>query len=117
MLVGADAIADDVLRRYWQEKMEIRKYFNQIDGRIGLTVDVWTSPNGFSVLGITCHWIDVKWLLREMVLDASELKGPHSGENMARHVLEVLNEFHVSDRILCITFEQKKQQTKEMMQK
>ena len=63
-----------------------------------MTPDVWTSSNRFSVLRITCHWIDGNWQLRELVLDASELKGPHSGKNMARHVLEILNEFNKSEK-------------------
>jgi hypothetical protein len=84
MLVGADAIADNVLRRYLQEKMEIRKYFNQIDDRVSFTVEVWTSPNGFSVFGIM-------YQKRE------------NRENMARYVLEVLNDFNISNKILCIT--------------
>ena len=55
---------------------------------MGLALDVWTSPYRFSVIGITCHWIDGNRQLRELVLDESELKGPHSRENMAQHVLE-----------------------------
>ena len=103
MTIGADVIADNVLRRYLQEKIKIRKYFNKVESQISLTLDVWTSPNRFSVLGITCHWIDGNWQLRELVLDASELKGPHSGANMAQHVLEILNEFNISEKIFCVT--------------
>ncbi len=51
-------------------------------GLIAFTIDAWTSPNQFSFMGITAHFIDQFWRLKEILIDFEKLSGPHSGDNL-----------------------------------
>ena len=74
-----------------------RKYFSNLSSRVSLTLDLWTSPNRFSFLGITVHWIDDNWQLHTNLLDFKHLKGSHSGENLAETVFGCLLETNLSE--------------------
>ena len=43
-----------------------------------------------SFLGITCHFIDDDWNLRDILVDFVNLEGFHSGENMASAFVKCL---------------------------
>lgn len=54
-----------------------------IPGRISFTLDAWTSTNCLPFLGITGHWINKNWELKETIIDFFKLAGAHTGENLA----------------------------------
>ena len=58
--------------------------------RVSLTIDGWTTDNQTSVLGITVHWINDEWMLRESVLALEKLKGDHYDEYLAKVLRAVL---------------------------
>jgi hypothetical protein len=70
---------------------------------VNLTCDTWTSPNFQSVLGVTAHWIDAEWKPRDLTVAAIRMRGEHSGENIAKHLSQVLHEVALTERIFGIT--------------
>ena len=63
------------------------------------TSDAWTSKNILPFLGITVHWIDENWQLCSTVLEFSTLSGSHSGENLTKRFLEILNDFDIETKV------------------
>lgn len=57
-------------------------------GKISFILDAWTSSNVISFLGMTCHFIDSDWNLKDVLLDFIHLTGFHTGENMIREFLK-----------------------------
>jgi hypothetical protein len=57
-------------------------------GKISFTLDAWTSSNVISFLGITCHFIDSDWNLKDVLLDFIYLTGSHTGENIMKEFLK-----------------------------
>lgn len=47
---------------------------------LSLSLDVWTSKNHKSILGVIGHWLTPNFEYRERVLEFSEISGSHSGE-------------------------------------
>jgi hypothetical protein len=43
-------------------------------------------------LGITGHYIDADWKLKDILVDFIELQGSHSGENLANAFVKCLQE-------------------------
>ena len=70
---------------------------------INLTCDLWTSPNAKAILAVTAHWVDNDCDLKEILLDALEVRGAHTGVNIARYLLTCLEEFSLKDKLFCIT--------------
>jgi len=97
-------MADHILRMYLDCKEKIKNEFTSLTSKISFTCDLWTSPNHYSIFGITAHWIDEQWGLKEVILSAKELDGNHGGDNLAGHFLSVLEDFgNCGEQFYCIT--------------
>lgn len=97
LLIGADALSEYVVKEYISFKVRVKAYFKRGKINPSITLDIWTSPNGFSILAITAHWVDDDYVLREIILDSVELIGSHSGVNIAKSVLKCLKEFEIDE--------------------
>ena len=71
---------------------------------MSLTINGWTTHNHISLLGITIHWIDDDWMLRECVLALEKLEGEHSGEYLAKVLRTVLKEFSLEKKVQIFNF-------------
>jgi len=60
------------------------------EGRISLTADTWTSPNKLPFLAILAYWISDSWQMEEVLIGFEEIKGSHTGANMAEIINGVL---------------------------
>lgn len=50
---------------------------------LSLFLDIWTSTNHISVIGIIGHWLTPDFIYQEKVLEFAELTEVHSGEYIA----------------------------------
>jgi hypothetical protein len=68
---------------------------------VSITADAWsadTTKMGF--LGMTAHWIEVKgnvWKLRSEKIGFKGLSGAHTGENLGRYVVGLLDRVGIMD--------------------
>ncbi|KAI2854479.1 hypothetical protein CBS13152_11463 [Aspergillus niger] len=54
-------------------------------------------------MGIIGHWISPEFDKRDELLEFTEINGPHSGENLADVVLNMLDELDIAPKLLTIT--------------
>ena len=73
------------------------------EGKISLAADTWTSPNKLAFLAIVAYWISDSWQLEEVLIGFEEIKGSHTGANMAGIINDVLAKYGIQDRILGFT--------------
>jgi hypothetical protein len=70
-------------------------------GKVSVTADAWTADTtkmGF--LGMTAHWIEVKgkeWKMRSEVIGFKSLSGAHTGENLGRYAVGLLDRVGIMD--------------------
>lgn len=102
VMVKADTITSDSLKMFYGTREKLKAYFSGLSCKLNLSLDLWSSPNGISILGITCHWVD-NYEMKELLLDASQLNGRHTGKNIAHHVLRALKQFGIENKLFCIT--------------
>jgi hypothetical protein len=71
-------------------------------GKVSITADGWsadTTKMGF--LGMTAHWIEVnagKWKLRAEVIGFKGVSGAHTGENLGRYAVGLLDRVGIVDK-------------------
>jgi len=71
-------------------------------GKVSITADGWsadTTKAGF--LGMTTHWIEVKeqkWKMQAKVITFKALSGTHSGENLGRYAMGLLDCVGIMDK-------------------
>ena len=59
------------------------------------------SSNCIAFLGITCHYIDNEWNLKDTLVDFVHLNGVHSGENLAKEFLKCIEDgFHILKKVI-----------------
>ena len=103
ILVKADALTQYLMKRFWEGRTTIKKMFASVDSKVSLTCDLWTSPNQKAILAATVHWTNSKVELHQLLLDAIELKGSHTGINIASSVYNILEDFGLNEKLFCIT--------------
>jgi hypothetical protein len=70
---------------------------------LSLSLDMWTSKNKLSMLGVIGHWITPNFQLESAVLAFEEVDGTHSGENQAEVIFRMLERLRCLDKLLAIT--------------
>ena len=60
-----------------------------------MTTDMWTSLSNKSFITVTFHAISPIWRFNSYVLDTIEVKDKHTGENIAKHLEEMLIDFGI----------------------
>lgn len=79
-----------------------RKLKGELDGvdAIACTTDMWTSRTQVSYLTVTAHFLVGKEL-KSAVLDSKPVRDRHTGENIADALREILDDFGVSQKVVC----------------
>jgi len=70
---------------------------------ISFTLDIWTAPNRIPIFAVIGHWLTPEFEEREEVLEFVELKGSHSGDELAKVVEKVLQELQLKPKLFAIT--------------
>ena len=96
-------VRDHIQETFVKEKTKLKEMLSSVR-RVSLTIDGWTTDNHISLLGITVHWINNEWMLRERVLALEKLEGEHSGEYLAKVLRTVLKEFSLEKKVQILTF-------------
>ena len=74
-----------------------------------MTLDGWSSLACDLYLGVTVHWVHsmpeslTEWSLCTLLLAFQEVKGNHSGENLANIVKEIFKEAGLLHKVCYIT--------------
>jgi hypothetical protein len=64
---------------------------------------MWTSPNRIPIFAIIGHWYTQDFEEREEVLEFVEMKGSHTGEQLAEVVENLLQELKLEHKLFSIT--------------
>ena len=66
---------------------------------VSVTVDIWSSRQMRSFLGITAHYISPDWELRSAMLACKPFSGRHTAENISAQFEETLTVFDISTKV------------------
>ncbi len=73
-------------------------YVQKLESRISITTDVWTSPSQQPFVGVTGHFIDNNWDLKNILLDFFKIEGPHTGENLCSALYKSLEDLDIQNK-------------------
>lgn len=72
-----------MMKTYEVKFNELKKEVSLIEGKISITMDLWTSKSFLSFMAIRGHWMDDDWNYRTKLFDFSYVEGDHSGHNLS----------------------------------
>ena len=90
-------------RAFREKKSRLVEKFQSLD-TFCLTTDIWSAVSRHSYICTTCHYL-AKGKMRSTVLDFSVFIGKHTGERIAKKLVEVMEEFNIADRVFSITLD------------
>jgi hypothetical protein len=66
-------------------------------GRIQLSFDLWSSPNGYGMLAVVAHFVSDQYTVEAPLLSLRSLEGPRSGENQAEAILSTMETYNLEE--------------------
>ena len=82
------------------------KIIKQIEKKavfVALTVDLWTSRNRKGFLKITCSYVDLNFILKEVILAIEYIRYPHTVEHIAECFENILKQWKIRHITITIT--------------
>jgi hypothetical protein len=97
---SSNTIRKWVTNEYERQKKIKKEMILKARSRITLSFDTWTSPfNRKHVISIIAHFVNKNWERQHLQLSMSRLYGGHSGENVAAHIVPILRDWGIDNRI------------------
>ncbi|CAH1104318.1 unnamed protein product [Psylliodes chrysocephalus] len=81
-------------------KLKLQKIIDEVS-YVALTTDAWTCTfTTESYLTLTCHFINSD--LQSCILETKKIEGSHTAANLANIIEEILQEWKLCDKVICI---------------
>jgi hypothetical protein len=100
---SADTVKNRLTNRLEFARSGLKEDLEKTCKTLGISLDLWTSKNQLSILGVVGHWLTEDFKYKECVLEFKELHGSHSGENQAQVIEALLVELGIGPKLLTIT--------------
>ncbi|XP_010535860.1 PREDICTED: zinc finger BED domain-containing protein DAYSLEEPER-like [Tarenaya hassleriana] len=102
--VSFNTVQGDCVATYLAEKQTVSKYLEGIPGRLGLTLDFWTSKQTLAYVFITAHFIDSNWKLQKKLLNVVMEPYPDSVSALSLAVASCIADWNLDGKLFSVTF-------------
>lgn len=94
-----NTVQEWVLRQYKIRKdIQIQRLQSALSD-IHIMADLWSSPNKLPILGITAAYVCEDGKMETSVLAVKAVDGAHGGENMAKYLMQVVEEWGIASKL------------------
>ena len=97
-LMSRNTLKADVDKYFETAKATIKERLSLARSRIHISYNLWTSPNHKAMIAIVAHWTAEDYDVKSALLAIREVRGEHSGENIANVVYPVLKEYDIHSK-------------------
>ena len=95
----------DLVKWYEWKRTELIRGFVEASQRMALTSDIWSSGASHDYIGVCSHFIDRDWNVEKRIIGFRVMEEGHSGEMIAQQILQVVNDYGVTGRVISITMD------------
>jgi hypothetical protein len=99
VLQSANTIRAHCMRRFQAARQNIKYLFSMSKSKIHISVDLWTSPNNYALLGIVAHWWDEEDVLRSALIALPKVYGTCTGANIGKAIIDTLDLYNITKRV------------------
>ena len=98
--------------QYYEERGKLMEMFRNLDCRVCLTTDTWSSLQDEPFMCVTAHWIDDNWILQKRIIAFEVMYESHNGVNIKTRLIDVCKRFHLVDKIFTLSVDNATANTK-----
>ncbi|KAJ3689308.1 hypothetical protein LUZ61_018472 [Rhynchospora tenuis] len=102
---------DELMNQFWTKRAQLFDEFKEAKYMVSITSDIWTTgKKGQPYCSVTAHWISDddamgSWIINKRILAFRVLRFPHDGQAIFEHILEVLEEYNIRDKIFAVALD------------
>ncbi|KAJ0985806.1 hypothetical protein J5N97_004162 [Dioscorea zingiberensis] len=82
---------------------DIKASLEQVNSKVSITLNFWTSSEQVYYMCVKCHWIDENWYPHKVLLDVCHIPYPFTGSEIFQVLIRVLKMYNIDNRILSCT--------------
>ncbi|XP_038898440.1 zinc finger BED domain-containing protein RICESLEEPER 1-like [Benincasa hispida] len=90
---------------YQKEKEKIFETINRLQGRINVSVEMWSSSENIDYLCLTAHYIDEDWKLQKKLLNFVTLDSSHTEDMLSDVIIKCLMDWDIDCKLFALTFD------------
>ncbi|KAA8538184.1 hypothetical protein F0562_027792 [Nyssa sinensis] len=105
-MISRNTLKSGILKIYEREKSKTIKLLENVESRIALTSDMWTSnqtKKGF--MAVTAHFVDDAWVLQSRILRFFYVPAPHNKEVLSDALVDCLLDWNIDRKLSTITLD------------
>lgn len=104
-LIGRHTIQNDAKKMYEDMKKAIEVELQNLDSRISLTSDMWTSSQSLGYMSITAHYITEEFNYKKKIISFKEVKYSHTGYAIEEAIVGCLTEWGIRGKLFTLTLD------------
>lgn len=97
--LSGEAIRNKIVSEFEKHSGTIATFLSNRQGLVHISFDGWTAKNQLPLYGIACFCRDNEGKPVKLILGTPEISQRHTGINIAQVVYNVLERFHITDKI------------------
>ena len=87
---SATTLSSYINKYFTERQLEVRQLIQSAASKIAVSVDIWTSSNHLSFLGVVAHFVDADYQQRDLLIAFNNLIGDHTASAQALAILKVI---------------------------
>jgi len=101
------------LKKFEECELIVIEKLKNVNSKISITTDIWTSLANRSYAVITAHFNDNN-NLNHILIDFSLLPSPHNGENIMKRLKETFEKYDITSKVIAVTSDNAKNNIRAM---
>uniref|UniRef100_I1PMA2 BED-type domain-containing protein n=1 Tax=Oryza glaberrima TaxID=4538 RepID=I1PMA2_ORYGL len=112
--VSRQTTTRDLKNVYDEGSQSLKELFSTCTFSVSMTSDIWSGKAKEDYVSVVVHFINDDWQMQKRVLGLRLIDVSHTGENIAERIREVVNEYHLADKIFAVTLDNASANSKAM---
>jgi hypothetical protein len=88
-----------ILDRFQEKRIAVKEELHASLSKIHLSFDLWTAENSLAIIGVVAHYLSKDLESRTQLIAMRSIEGPHTGENQAQVIAEVIEDYEIRDQL------------------
>ncbi|KAK2655312.1 hypothetical protein Ddye_008364 [Dipteronia dyeriana] len=103
--VSRTTTRNDLIRLFETQRDDLVAEIQHLSVSVALTSDIWNACSKQDYLCVTGHYLDSDWRITKRFFGFRPMDFAHTAENIFNFIIEVLETYEITHRILSITFD------------
>ncbi|WOK97393.1 zinc finger BED domain-containing protein RICESLEEPER 2-like isoform X2 [Canna indica] len=104
-MVDVNVMECEVLSVYHKERLNLMQVFENMPGRISLTIGLWTTSQTLGYICLSGQCIDNDWKLHRRMLNFMMVTSPHSENALSEAIAVSLSDWNMKTKLFTITLD------------